>query len=103
HAPAPTAVHTLSLHDALPIFLEGDQGANEVALSLQRQGLALQREGAEGVVGGRLFEEGLVKRERGVVVALGVANVGQRQGGGQRSEEHTSELQSRENLVCRLL
>src|SRR5436309_9744094 len=23
--------------------------------------------------------------------------------GGQRSEEHTSELQSRENLVCRLL
>src|SRR5436309_12679072 len=24
-------------------------------------------------------------------------------GGGQRSEEHTSELQSRENLVCRLL
>src|SRR5207302_10886119 len=26
-----------------------------------------------------------------------------RQGGAQRSEEHTSELQSRENLVCRLL
>src|SRR5690606_40826816 len=24
-------------------------------------------------------------------------------GGGERSEEHTSELQSRENLVCRLL
>src|SRR5690606_40533272 len=24
-------------------------------------------------------------------------------GGGRRSEEHTSELQSRENLVCRLL
>src|SRR5690606_40476573 len=27
----------------------------------------------------------------------------QGQGQGQRSEEHTSELQSRENLVCRLL
>src|SRR5690606_23295677 len=26
-----------------------------------------------------------------------------RSGGGVRSEEHTSELQSRENLVCRLL
>src|SRR5690606_39525464 len=26
-----------------------------------------------------------------------------RQGQGRRSEEHTSELQSRENLVCRLL
>src|SRR5690606_41653699 len=25
------------------------------------------------------------------------------EGGGDRSEEHTSELQSRENLVCRLL
>src|SRR5690606_41756282 len=28
---------------------------------------------------------------------------GGRQRGGRRSEEHTSELQSRENLVCRLL
>src|SRR5690606_41184527 len=27
----------------------------------------------------------------------------QRKGGGNRSEEHTSELQSREKLVCRLL
>src|SRR5690606_26130460 len=77
------AVERPALQPGLRHLLEGDQGANEVALSLQRQGLALQREGAEGVVGGRLFEEGLVKRERGVVVALGVANVGQRQGGGQ--------------------
>src|SRR5690606_34468111 len=29
--------------------------------------------------------------------------LGQQAGGGDRSEEHTSELQSRENLVCRLL
>src|SRR5207302_10605230 len=28
---------------------------------------------------------------------------GQRRSAGRRSEEHTSELQSRENLVCRLL
>src|SRR5690606_41475281 len=31
------------------------------------------------------------------------AVAGQRQLAGERSEEHTSELQSRENLVCRLL
>src|SRR5207302_4396950 len=30
-------------------------------------------------------------------------NVPRRLCGGERSEEHTSELQSRENLVCRLL
>src|SRR5690606_41820146 len=30
-------------------------------------------------------------------------NAPQQQGGEARSEEHTSELQSRENLVCRLL
>src|SRR5438874_8007255 len=29
--------------------------------------------------------------------------IGQRQGGDRRSEEHTSELQSRRDLVCRLL
>src|SRR2546430_7623228 len=41
------------------------------------------------------------------VVALGAANVGdqadQEFPGPERSEEHTSELQSQSNLVCRLL
>src|SRR5438105_6447454 len=32
-----------------------------------------------------------------------MARLGQRRGQGQRSEEHTSELQSRVDLVCRLL
>src|SRR2546430_12652905 len=31
------------------------------------------------------------------------ARSGKQQGGGGRSEEHTSELQSQSNLVCRLL
>src|SRR5690606_41200939 len=35
--------------------------------------------------------------------ALGQGVVVENRAGGSRSEEHTSELQSRENLVCRLL
>src|SRR5260370_2532051 len=62
---ATTEIYTLSLHDALPIFL----GLHQV-----------------GVVGDR--REGEPPR--------GVHAVG-------RSEEHTSELQSHLNLVCRLL
>src|SRR5690606_41798142 len=34
---------------------------------------------------------------------VGGGSAGERGGRGGRSEEHTSELQSRENLVCRLL
>src|SRR5260370_14373823 len=40
-----------------------------------------------------------------ILVVLGAPLPGEtrRQGGGERSEEHTSELQSHLNLVCRLL
>src|SRR5256885_14271690 len=66
---ATTEIYTLSLHDALPIFLvdHGDQFA--------QRGLA---------VAGH---------------AHGLATAGRH----DRSEEHTSELQSPCNLVCRLL
>src|SRR5690606_40117467 len=39
----------------------------------------------------------------GGVLSCGVAAPGRGFSDGRRSEEHTSELQSRENLVCRLL
>src|SRR5207302_3404421 len=66
----------LSLHDALPIFAEE---VNVKAVELSSEPAILGR--FELVVNPRLL--------------------GPRLGG--RSEEHTSELQSRENLVCRLL
>src|SRR3712207_7783202 len=44
-----------------------------------------------------------VDRERGQVVRPGRTGEGQRAQGRLRSEEHTSELQSRQYLVCRLL
>src|SRR5438552_5231009 len=63
--PAPTEIYTLSLHDALPIFLSG---------------------GPESV-----HEKGSPRAPQAIFDS------------GVRSEEHTSELQSPDHLVCRLL
>src|SRR5206468_7789071 len=74
--PATTEIYTLSLHDALPIFC--DHGAGRTADQERRKKVA-EREN---------------KRKR---------RAGEQAGHGERSEEHTSELQSRSDLVCRLL
>src|SRR5207249_12167957 len=71
--PAPPAIYTLSLHDALPIYRRDLQhrarGPDRAA--------ALRRARPAGDALARLLDH--------------------------RSEEHTSELQSRFDLVCRLL
>src|SRR5690606_41793032 len=82
---AATEIHTLSLHDALPIC---DSAA---VLEALKTGLAAPLEGMGTAFSSSLF--GLAGS-----LVLGFLDV---QSG--RSEEHTSELQSRENLVCRLL
>src|SRR2546427_9232945 len=74
---ATTEIYTLSLHDALPISLGGPSGWYGRAW---RAG-PLRPPGAES-----LAPRALVRQ----LDAL-------------RSEEHTSELQSQSNLVCRLL
>src|SRR3712207_9546889 len=76
---ATTEIYTLSLHDALPIS------------RLRPRALA------RGVAGVRseIPHDRRARRWRGDDAAHGC------QGG--RSEEHTSELQSRQYLVCRLL
>src|SRR3712207_7361520 len=80
---ATTEIYTLSLHDALPISA---QPGVVRRLHLQ-QGVAVhQVEGAEAL--GRL------------PVAPDAAQPAVPQ---DRSEEHTSELQSRQYIVCRLL
>src|SRR5690606_41645138 len=73
---ATTEIYTLSLHDALPI--SKDDATFEAALA---------QAGIETVKIGQAIE--------GTEVAI--------KNNADRSEEHTSELQSRENLVCRLL
>src|SRR5690606_40238348 len=88
---------TLSLHDALPIFvgagLVGDAIRAHAAAHQLRQhlgGVAQQRDRLR-LAGGGVFRDA----GQGVVQVGGLLV--------HRSEEHTSELQSRENLVCRLL
>src|SRR5437868_12948971 len=76
NAPPPPDIYPLSLHDALPIW-------------------PVRGEGRRAVQSGRRRAQG-TGRQRGGRSPAGAAGVG-------RSEEHTSELQSRFELVCRLL
>src|SRR5690606_42152717 len=72
----------LSLHDALPISGSGPRRPPTRAAPHRRRGRPHRRLAARGSGFGDRVQ---ARAER------------------RRSEEHTSELQSRENLVCRLL
>src|SRR5690606_41898634 len=78
---APTQIYTLSLHDALPIF----PGAVPEALEHPAH--------ETGVRTGSTTPPIPCHNDSDEEIAVEC----------ERSEEHTSELQSRENLVCRLL
>src|SRR5207249_10553242 len=92
--PAP---YPLSLHDALPIsphLSRGDiviDGGNSNFADSLRRAEALQAKGIEFVDVGT--SGGVWGLELGYCLMIGAV----------RSEEHTSELQSRFDLVCRLL
>src|SRR2546422_10022463 len=76
---ATTEIYTLSLHDALPILIvEYLEAKNNFGMDIQ-----ISREEPLLDTGGGLKKAGWFFRNR--------------------SEEHTSELQSRLHLVCRLL
>src|SRR5437667_10488060 len=81
HDTAPSETYTLSLHDALPIsliaFLDSDDEWMSDKLALQRT---------------------LMTRRPDVLFSFSDFAVRE-----DRSEEHTSELQSHHDLVCRLL
>src|SRR5690606_39407126 len=88
----PTAAPPLSLHDALPIFLGPLQGRDPGQLGERR---FRSRVGSCPLAGSQDVA-GSDHRDRGAGRRGGEKRM-------ERSEEHTSELQSRENLVCRLL
>src|SRR5438270_4575289 len=72
---ATTEIYTLSLHDALPISLDALRAAAGCPASVERM-------------------LGLLSHEQRALLDILLL---------YRSEEHTSELQSQSNLVCRLL
>src|SRR3712207_8605868 len=80
---ATTEIYTLSLHDALPICAAQGMGKVHAERAIA--------EGAKVVITDINEEKG-----QAVAVTLGSDAL-------FRSEEHTSELQSRQYLVCRLL
>src|SRR5207253_9257831 len=89
HAPAPTQIYTLSLHDALPISI----------LEILR----------DVTFPGRVFDQIDLTRTDGDLLTVAhlelcpAAESNDVLAHRTRSEEHTSELQSRGHLVCRLL
>src|SRR5690606_41886491 len=101
--PPTLEIHTLSLHDALPISSAAigcerrqrwQNLTTEITLNGQRPRMPLTsmkktpQQGEIGVVNFDPTRGAEIKKPRPALVV--------------RSEEHTSELQSRENLVCRL-
>src|SRR2546422_8511888 len=82
---ATTEIYTLSLHDALPIYL--DQPVAEQRMAVDGR-LSRQADACRGIWCRRGCNFILAQASQHCVA---------------RSEEHTSELQSRLHLVCRLL
>src|SRR5205807_6888638 len=92
-------IYTLSLHDALPIFRIGSVGRHrpdDARVSAQR--LSVDDGEARRPVDVRLVQGNARSRSSAIPEASARAGLLCR-----RSEEHTSELQSPCNLVCRLL
>src|SRR5690606_41526662 len=100
-APPLTATYTLSLHDALPIsrVRRVPTAAAARAETRRRRALAERNRPEHPQRRTRPPARGRLHAGR----RLRVVGVRRTLGSLARSEEHTSELQSRENLVCRLL
>src|SRR5207237_8676646 len=84
--PTPTHIHTLSLHDALPISTLRDRH-----VSIRGRHLQFTFRAKSGVYQTIDLDDARLARAVRECQEL------------PRSEEHTSELQSHLNLVCRLL
>src|SRR3712207_7433555 len=85
---ATTEIYTLSLHDALPILVDSSPVGQVSCPTV----IATQADGVLLTVDAQNTRKGSVQRAMRSLTAVGA-----------RSEEHTSELQSRQYLVCRLL
>src|SRR5690606_41076598 len=91
--PATTAISTLSLHDALPICTCMRLSASSESTSPILRGASRTSACSSIASLARFAGENDLRRRALITLCRWLS----------RSEEHTSELQSRENLVCRLL
>src|SRR5690606_39846311 len=91
-AAAPTSISLLSLHDALPILLHVNRVAPTPVEGRCESSPEMLHHGAKYPC--ICSDFALTRRVHYVYTEIGHD---------VRSEEHTSELQSREKLVCRLL
>src|SRR5206468_11852584 len=94
--PATPDIYTLSLHDALPIWLRAMRSRRNLLLQLRCAALLAPQK--VFVVAGINFHATATDLEYSRCQPIYEVTVV-----GNRSEEHTSELQSRSDLVCRLL
>src|SRR5690606_40404185 len=94
--PPTTPPHTLSLHDALPIFF----GTQLKMARLRSGSSALSSSNSEHA---RASNNAARSRSFSVLSRFFCPVFLASRVMSRRSEEHTFELQSRENLVCRLL
>src|SRR5690606_39619282 len=94
-ATAPTDTYALSLHDALPIYFNWDgwMAGYDIA-----NGIHTPTSSLIGNFWSACYE--VVNRCNTLISRIDNIEMDASK---KRSEEHTSELQSRENLVCRLL
>src|SRR5206468_12777344 len=91
----PAETYTLSLHDALPILVV-QQPDIEIAIQKAQRQAEEARQKLEGI-----HLEGADLQQLKALSAVDASVFAEL--AGERSEEHTSELQSRSDLVCRLL
>src|SRR5690606_40121617 len=103
HAPPPPPIYPLSLHDALPISIFGLpvdllSASNMTVTTSAPDGKYVLKSG-DTMSGDLKMEDGAGIYVDGQLEVKCESKFGRK----VRSEEHTSELQSRENLVCRLL
>src|SRR5690606_41277247 len=98
HDLAASELYPLSLHDALPIWMRSGS-ARRLASARRATGTPVRREIADRVSPGSTVTSRAARVAPKAIPERRSAPAAVR----ARSEEHTSELQSRENLVCRLL
>src|SRR5439155_3804201 len=100
---SPTDIYTLSLHDALPICTAGDVKVAKVVNVRDLSGNTLTS--CTGGTNFNFIADFLVETtsssaRSNIGLYFGTGNINTQQSALTRSEEHTSELQSRGHLVC---